>query len=140
VPEPLSQPCALCGCPDGTRSEDGVRCAVCGWRVGDAPDPDLPPPVVEVVYYLRYRDRVKIGTTRNPRQRLSAIRHEQLLAFEPGGRDVERRRHGEFAEFREGGEWFTADERLLAHAAALSGGAGPWHAYARWVSTAYSSR
>jgi hypothetical protein len=58
--------------------------------------------VIEVVYYIRYDRRVKIGTSRRPRQRLASIRHEELLAFEPGGRDVEQARHREFADVREG--------------------------------------
>ena len=54
------------------------------------PDGDLAPPRVDVVYYLRQRDhvgdRVKIGTTANPRQRLARISHQDLLAFERGDR------------------------------------------------------
>ncbi|HKT56297.1 MAG TPA: GIY-YIG nuclease family protein [Microbacterium sp.] len=128
----LPGPCALCGGTAGVRRADGPVCAVCGWRYGDAPDFDLPPPRVEVVYYLRYRDRIKIGTTRNPRQRLAAIWHDELLGFERGGRAVEQARHRRFAHLREGGEWFTATPELLAHVDGLGSG-DPWHAYARWV-------
>lgn len=132
----LDVPCVLCGATEGVRREGGWHCGVCDWRVGDSPDADLPRPRVEVVYYLRFQERVKIGTTANPRQRLSVVWHDELLAFERGGRDVERARHIEFAHLREGGEWFRADTDLLAHARALSAGADPWHAYARWVSSA----
>ncbi|MBI5160123.1 MAG: hypothetical protein HY996_01675, partial [Micrococcales bacterium] len=64
----LPGPCLLCGSRRGirsrrSRSSDGWDCAVCGWRYGDAPDPDLPPPRVEVVYYIRWRERIKIGTS-----------------------------------------------------------------------------
>ncbi len=128
--------CVLCASPHGTRAPDGWRCAVCGWRVGDSPDPDLPRPRVDVVYYLRWHARIKIGTTANPAQRLAAIRHEELLAFERGGRMLERRRHAEFAALREGGEWFTAAPPLLDHIADLRRGPDPWDAYARWVSEA----
>jgi len=99
----LPAPCRLCGCADGVRIADGWHCVVCGWRVGDVPDPELPLPRVDVVYYLRYADRVKIGTSTNPRQRLAAIWHDELLAFERGGRALERERHRQFAELREGG-------------------------------------
>ncbi len=128
-------PCVLCGATTGTRRADGWHCRVCGWRVGDAPDPELPRPVIEVVYYLRFAERIKIGTSRHPRQRLAAIWHEELLAFERGGRTLEQRRHREFAHLREGGEWFTADPELLDHIAGLQRG-DPWEAYARWVSEA----
>ncbi|NYF16702.1 hypothetical protein HDC37_001527 [Microbacterium sp. AK009] len=133
-------PCVLCGERRGVRRNGSWFCAVCAWRVGDAPDPDLPPPRVDVVYYLGYAERVKIGTTREPRARLRAIRHDELLAFEPGDRTVERSRHRLFAHLREGGEWFTSAPELLAHIGALPGSADPWGSYARWVSSAHRER
>ncbi|WP_246087510.1 GIY-YIG nuclease family protein [Paramicrobacterium agarici] len=133
-------PCLLCGSTVGVRRSNGWHCGICSWRVGDVPDPELPLPRVDVVYYIRYADRVKIGTSHKPRQRLRALWHNELLAFERGGRDVERRRHVQFAHLREGGEWFRADTVLLEHAAALSAAGDPWHAYARWVSEALSAR
>ena len=80
----------------------GWLCAVCEWRHGDVVDGELPPPRVDVVYYLRYADRVKIGTTSNPRQRVAAIWHDDLLAFERGDRRREQHRHAQFAEERFG--------------------------------------
>lgn len=129
-------PCLLCGSEQGERRGGHWHCAVCGWRFGDVPDAELPRPKVEVVYYIRFDDRVKIGTSANPRQRLAALWHQELLAFELGGRAVERRRHQQFADLRLGGEWFGAEPALLAHAATMAGGRDPWHAYARWVSDA----
>ncbi len=90
---------------------------------------------MEVVYYLRYADRIKIGTSGRPRQRVAAIRHDELLAFELGGRSLEQQRHRQFAALREGGEWFRAGPELLKHIAALDC-PDPWRAYARWVSSA----
>nr|WP_201469822.1 GIY-YIG nuclease family protein [Microbacterium hydrocarbonoxydans] len=130
----LPSPCSLCGHVDGVRVATALLCTWCGWRYGDSPDPDLPRPVVEVVYYLRYDRRVKIGTSRRPRQRLASIRHDELLAFEPGGRAVEQARHREFADIREGGEWFTLTRPLEIHIAGLRTVADPWQLYARWVS------
>jgi hypothetical protein len=118
------------------RLGDAWLCAVCGWRFGDVPDSDLPLPQIEVVYYIRYDRRVKIGTSRRPRQRLASIRHEELLAFERGGRAVEQQRHRDYARLREGGEWFTLDEELRAHTAALRAVGDPWQLYARWLSEA----
>lgn len=100
------------------------------------PDADLPLPRVDVVYYLRYDRRVKIGTSRRPRQRLRSIRHDELLAFESGDRAVEQRRHQEFADIREGGEWFTLTDELRTHIAALRSEGEPWQLYARWLSEA----
>ncbi|WP_244176037.1 GIY-YIG nuclease family protein [Microbacterium oxydans] len=132
----LPSPCALCGSMQGVRIEGAWCCADCGWRYGDAPDPDLPLPRVDVVYYIRYDGRVKIGTSRRPRQRLASIRHQELLAFERGDRSVEQQRHREFAEIREGGEWFTLTPDLRAHVAALRLEGDPWLLYARWLSRA----
>lgn len=131
--------CVLCGLGetigDDTRPGAFV-CAVCGWRMGDVPDADLPRPRVDVVYYLRWHDRIKIGTSAQPRRRLAAIVHEELLAFEHGDRTVERARHAQFAELREGGEWFRATDDLLRHTTMLAAGTPPWHAYARWMADA----
>ncbi|WP_144872482.1 GIY-YIG nuclease family protein [Microbacterium sp. 1.5R] len=132
----LPTACTLCGRGDAERVDGGLVCGWCGWRYGDAPDSDLPRPVVEVVYYLRYDRRVKIGTSGRPRQRLAAIRHDELLAFEPGGRAVEQARHREFAAIREGGEWFTFTAELEHHVFALRTTRDPWQLYARWVSAA----
>ena len=132
----LPGPCLLCGGTTGIRVDRAWLCAVCGWRYGDVPDDDLPLPQVDVVYYLRFDRRVKIGTSRRPRQRLNAIRHDELLAFERGDRTVEHRRHAEFAEVREGGEWFTLTPAVEAHVAGLRSAGDPWHLYARWLSEA----
>lgn len=157
VPEQMPDRCRVCGGPDGTRSgvgggtHSGVPaggraswvCDRCGWPLGDAPDADLPPVEVSVVYYLRYADRVKIGTSRNARRRLAAIRHDELLALERGDRMREQQRHRQFAALREGGEWFTLTAELTAHIAALCAAApasDPWRAYDRWLGEAYRAR
>lgn len=133
---PLPGPCTLCGRGDGIRLDGSWHCAACGWRYGDVPDDDLPLPRIHVVYYLRYAERVKIGTSWRPRQRLASIRHDELLAFERGDRSVEQARHRQFAALREGGEWFTFTGDLRAHVAALRASGEPWHLHARWLSRA----
>jgi len=72
-----------------------------------------------VVYYLRFGDRVKIGTTRNLRLRLASLPHDDLLATEPGDYHVEHQRHVQFRAARIKGEWFHAEPALLAHIATL---------------------
>jgi hypothetical protein len=110
---------------------------VCEWKPGDVIDDEIAPPRVDVVYYLRHRDRVKIGTTANPRQRFAAILHEEVLAFERGDRRVERRRHEQFAGSRFGGsEWFRLTADLAAHIDVIAGGRDPWDVWARWRSAA----
>ena len=132
----LPSPCLACGSRLGVRYPSGWQCAVCEWRVGELPEADARAPRVEVVYYLRFQDRIKIGTSANPRSRLGQLRFDELLAFEPGGRPVEQARHRQFAAHRfEGSEWFHANPALAAHIGVLARGIqDPWDQYRRWVS------
>lgn len=142
VTDVLPSPCLACGSRLGVRYPSGWLCAVCEWRHGEVSDADLAPVRIDVVYYLGYADRVKIGTSANPRQRLSAIRHDELLAFERGGRALEQRRHAQFAGDRHPRtEWFRRSAPLEAHIAALAAGVDdPWQAHARWLSEALAAR
>lgn len=85
------------------------------------PSQFIEPPRDEVVYYLAFGERIKIGTSRNLPQRLKSIYHDKVLAIEPGGVSLERRRHAEFRADRVDGqrEWFHVTDRLLAHVKAL---------------------
>ena len=141
VTDALPAPCRLCGSRLGIRLPSGWLCATCEWRFGDFVDGELPPPRVDVVYYLGYADRVKIGTTSNPRQRFSAIWHDDLLAMERGDRRLERQRHAQFSVERFGStEWFAHSEALQEHIDVVRGGSEPWDAYLRWVSEAVALR
>jgi hypothetical protein len=128
--------CLACGALRGIRDASGWACATCGWRYGDVPDAELSPPPVHVVYYLRFGDRIKIGTSARPRSRLAQLRYDELLAFERGGRSLEQQRHREFAGQRfPGSEWFHVNDELLAHIRVLQrDGIDPWDRYKRWRS------
>lgn len=110
--------------------------------MGELPDAELPPPRVDVVYYLRFADRIKIGTSANPRHRLAQLRHDELLAFERGGRQTEQRRHQQFADARYARtEWFRMTPALLAHVGTLRvGDESPWNSYSLWLSQAIALR
>lgn len=109
--------------------------------MGEYIDPELPLPRVDVVYFLRRGDAVKIGTTVDPRRRFRAIRHDEVLAFERGGRPLEQLRHAEFAADRLGtSEWFALSPRLRAHVSAVSHGRDAWEQYARWLAEALAAR
>jgi hypothetical protein len=142
VEDLLPSPCVLCGSRLGVRYPSGWLCAVCEWRAGEIVDGELPPPRVDVVYYLRQTDRVKIGTTANPRQRFAAIWHEEVLAFERGDRRLEQRRHAQFPSERFGtSEWFLMSRDLASHIAQVSlGMEDPWDLHSRWVSEAFALR
>jgi len=132
----LPSPCLACGSRLGVRYPSGWLCAICEWRVGDIPGDGQRAPRVDVVYYLRFRDRIKIGTSGNPRARLGQLRYDELLAFELGDRETEQKRHAQFADHRfPGSEWFTSHPALTAHIDRLAAGVeDPWHRYHRWVS------
>ena len=137
VTDLLPTPCLACGSRLGVRYPSGWLCAVCEWRVGDVAEPGSAAAVrVDVVYYLRFGDRIKIGTTGNPRQRFASLRYDEVLAFERGDRLLEQRRHAMFADHRLGSsEWFSAHDALAAHIDVLRGGADdPWSQYALWRS------
>ncbi|ROQ37147.1 T5orf172 domain-containing protein [Frondihabitans sp. PhB188] len=142
APDALPSACPACGARLGLRFPTGWLCAVCEWRYGDLPDGELPPPRVDVVYYIRFGDRIKIGTTANPRQRMARLWHEQLLAFEPGDRRVEAARHEQFAALRyDRTEWFATGPELERHVAEVGAGhPDPWALHARWVSEALARR
>jgi len=138
VTDALPSPCLACGSRLGVRYPSGWLCAICEWRVGDIPDADLSDLRVDVVYYIRYRGRIKIGTSASPRRRLSALPVDELLAFERGDRLVEQRRHRQFAAHRLGHtEWFEQHDALERHLEQLSAGVDdPWSRYALWKSEA----
>ncbi len=132
----LPSPCRACGSRLGVHYPSGWLCAICEWKVGDIPDHDVSALRVDVVYYIRFRGRIKIGTSGNPRGRLASLPYEEILAFERGDRLVEQRRHAQFASQRiPRTEWFEQHEALLQHTSELRAGVDdPWAQYALWVS------
>lgn len=70
-----------------------------------------------VVYYVRWQNLIKIGTTIQLKARLTALGLPglQVLATEPGGFELEHQRHRQFAAHRQDGEWFVAGPDLLEH-------------------------
>ena len=84
-------------------------------QVPDRPTRSRPPAQRGVVYYVRFADRVKIGTTTNLAMRMQSVPHDEVLATEPGGRSIESQRHRQFAHLRMTGEWFSMGPDLMAH-------------------------
>lgn len=128
--------CFLCG-EDATRAAfpGGTLCAAHAFAVmeikwdrdaavrreieaAQAPQEDRRP---WVVYYWLFGDRVKIGTTRNLALRVRGLPPGKLLASEPGGRDLERQRHRQFAAYLASGrEWFHHCPAIAEHIASIS--------------------
>lgn len=73
--------------------------------------------VNDVVYYIQFRDMIKIGTTRSLDSRLSMLPWETLLALEPGGRIVEQHRHRQLRLDRYLNEWFRPGIAVTNHIA-----------------------
>ncbi|NJQ04057.1 GIY-YIG nuclease family protein [Streptomyces lonarensis] len=62
-----------------------------------------------LVYFMRNGNRIKIGTTTNLRSRIRslALRKENVVLLEVGGRSLEREFHQRFGQYRDGNtEWF----------------------------------
>lgn len=85
---------------------------------------------LSVVYYAldatRTVQRLKIGYTGALRERMAALRGQTasgqvplVLAVERGGADLEQRRHEQFADLRQYGEWFAYEGRLREFVAAM---------------------
>lgn len=105
------------GRPTDTDTIDRWLVEEAAGRVGP-PRPDLGP---GVIYYVRFGDKVKIGTTTNLRQRMASIPHDEILATEPGSYELEKIRHAQFGELRhtKRGEWFRYEGSLIEHVAQL---------------------
>lgn len=134
------------------RLSRAIFCIHCGRVIEVLPDPDVVPrnlgpsrddrpaprqfPRTDVVYYIRFGDRIKIGTSTNLPKRLTVLPYDELLAIEPGNVSREKARHREFAASLIPGqlEWFEATPALLAHAAALRQRFGPpMAAWRNWI-------
>ncbi|MFJ6348653.1 GIY-YIG nuclease family protein [Streptomyces sp. NPDC092046] len=74
-----------------------------------------------IVYYIRRGPLVKIGTTTRAMVRFRELLPDEILAWEPGGREEEAQRHQQFRDLqvRRGAEYFRRDERLDYHIADL---------------------
>lgn len=65
-----------------------------------------------IVYFIRFRDLIKIGTTQDLTRRLTAIPHDELLRTVPGGPDTEAQWHLRFRHLHVRGEWFRDEPEL----------------------------
>ena len=89
------------------------------WWNEPARDSDMPARRgTDLVYYIRFGDRIKIGTSSNLKRRLSTLTYDEILAVEPGTQALVRERHREFSVLRIDGQrmWFHDAPALRAHA------------------------
>jgi hypothetical protein len=89
------------------------------YHSGDATPhrPSTPTSIMKrhVVYYMRFGPVIKIGTTDDLRRRAQTLKPDEVLAAEPGGRDLETKRHHQFARHRAERELFFPAPELRAH-------------------------
>jgi hypothetical protein len=77
------------------------------------PPPALKQPASGWVYFIRFSDRIKIGYTTKPDNRLRDLPHEQVIGVIPGTRSDEAAWHELLTEFHVVGEWFRAEPAVL---------------------------
>jgi Meiotically up-regulated gene 113 len=78
----------------------------------------------QAIYFVRCREAIKIGLTRDVPWRIANLQSAQpepleLLLAVTGGRRAEAALHERFAHLRIRGEWFTAAPELLAFIAEI---------------------
>lgn len=79
-----------------------------------------------LVYYMRINGRIKIGYTANLAQRSRSYPPgTELLAVEPGTRELESRRHAQFSRsLAQGREWFAESDAIKEHVTNLASAFG----------------
>lgn len=87
------------------------------------PTPEKP----TFVYYFKFGDRIKIGFSKDLKNRVTGVPCEEVLAVEPGSRDLEQMRHKQFDADRiyRNREWFRPSDALLSHIQMLVEHFGP---------------
>jgi hypothetical protein len=96
------------------RWDEAVRCYVSELHDTFKPPKAVKQPRLGWVYFVRFGDRVKVGYTTNPDQRLVAVPNDEVIGLIPGTRDDEAAWHELLADRHVTGEWFNADAELLA--------------------------
>lgn len=71
------------------------------------------------VYYVRMRDLIKIGYSTQLERRFRNLMVDEVLAIEPGGRELEQMRLRQFAHLRYRGERFHPGGDLIDHIAMI---------------------
>jgi hypothetical protein len=84
------------------------------------------PKRVASVYFIGAGDRIKIGFSHRPTERLKDLQTShhlklELLATMPGSYQTEARLHKQFSHLKQKGEWFVARPELLEYIDRLNG-------------------
>jgi hypothetical protein len=68
-----------------------------------------------MVYYMKFSDRVKIGTSIDLKRRLEEVTNDCLMATEPGDTVTEKERHSQFKQYHIRGDWFELSDAIIEH-------------------------
>lgn len=93
-------------------SDDAVRDAAQEYQLAHRADRARGRDYPRVVYFIRRADLIKIGYTADFALRMAALLPDDILAVEPGDRELEQRRHRQFHKSRVSGEWFRPTAAL----------------------------
>lgn len=80
-----------------------------------------------IIYYIRFRDTVKVGTSIDVAKRLTMHPWEELVAIEPGGRTLEQKRHNQLRAARLDGEWFELTDHVRDFIADINRANAIWY-------------
>ena len=73
-----------------------------------------------MIYFLKANNRIKIGYTSDPSERMSSIQTSspydlEVLLIVDGNQDEERKLHARFSNLRRSGEWFHFGEPIMKY-------------------------
>lgn len=68
-----------------------------------------------VVYFIRFRDAVKVGTTGDLSARMNDLPWEEIIGLAPGGIHVEVKHHRNLRPYRIYGEWFELTDEVVEY-------------------------
>lgn len=80
-----------------------------------------------VIYFIRFRDAVKVGTTQDLADRMAELPWEEILGVVPGGIHDEVKHHRKLAPYRIHGEWFELTEEVAEYIREVNALAVSWY-------------
>lgn len=94
--------------------DGAVREYVAGLHDTFKPPKAVKQPLAGWVYFIQFGNRVKVGYTTRPVQRMKHLPHERVIGMVPGTREDEAGWHRLLSPHHIVGEWFDADPEVLA--------------------------
>lgn len=80
-----------------------------------------------VVYFIRFRDAVKVGTTTDLITRMSELPWEEVVGIAPGGIHCEVKHHRNLRPYRIHGEWFEMTNEVAAYIGRVNDDHSDWY-------------